>query len=296
MAVVIAHDVANDRQAETGAARVAASRRVDPIEAFEDSAQIGLGDADSPILDTDHDVDIVALGPDPDLRSRVGVLDCVVDQIAERRHQLSAVAMDDERLTLLSDPHVDLALHRPPGRTSQGAADDLGNRDLAEGQPFRLDLGEGEQVVDRVPEPDRFDLESVGEPLGDRRIVLGRKGVGQEADGPDRGFELVAHVGHEVAPDLVDPPLLGDVGDDHHRTDNAVCRGDPDRGQVDVAPRRAVEIETLLTGRVGPDGSHQLVHRSGDERTDVTLGRDIASKLIAQEFVACRAEQHQTER
>ena len=58
----------------------------------------------------------------------------------------------------------------------------------------------------RSVEPGRFDAHPAGE-LADRIGVLGRvlDCLGEQRDRADRGLELVADVGHEVAPGLLDP-------------------------------------------------------------------------------------------
>ena len=53
------------------------------------------------------------------------------------------------------------------------------------------------------------------EALDGLRIVLRLvHGLGEQRQGADRGLQLVAHVGHEVAPGVVEALGLGDVVDE----------------------------------------------------------------------------------
>ena len=60
-----------------------------------------------------------------------------------------------------------------------------------------------------------LDLHPRGEPLDRLRVVLGvLDRLGQQAESTDRGLQLVADVGDEVAADLLDPAGLGVVLDE----------------------------------------------------------------------------------
>ena len=63
---------------------------------------------------------------------------------------------------------------------------------------------------DQIGQPGRLDAHPAGEPAH-RGGVVGRvlDRLGEQRDRPDRGLELVADVGHEVAPGLLDPARRG---------------------------------------------------------------------------------------
>ena len=87
--------MADDRQTEARAAGVPAPRPVDAVEALEDAVEVAGRDAD-PVVG-DHQLD----PRDPrrghahlDARARLAVLDGVLDEVAERRAELAAIAAD----------------------------------------------------------------------------------------------------------------------------------------------------------------------------------------------------------
>ena len=67
LAAVVGGDVADDRQAETGAAGLAAAGPVDPVEALEDALEVALGDADAVV--GHGDLDPLAVGRSATRRS-----------------------------------------------------------------------------------------------------------------------------------------------------------------------------------------------------------------------------------
>ena len=70
-----------------------------------------------------------------------------------------------------------------------------------------LQPGQLDDLADEIGQPRRLDTHPAGE-LAHRVGVVGRvlNRLGQQRDRPDRGLELVADVGDEVTPGLLDPP------------------------------------------------------------------------------------------
>ncbi len=107
---------------------------------------------------------------------------------------------------------------------------------------------EARQLDDLLDEPGQ----AVGldaDPLGEARDRLGvvvrvEHGLGEQRDAADRGLELVADVGEEVAPDLLDAGRLGAVLDEEQHVVGAEGR---DAGGDDEAP----VPEALLQGQLG---------------------------------------------
>ena len=64
----------------------------------------------------------------------------------------------------------------------------------------------------------------LGEPLGDRRVALDEQRLGEQPEGAHRRLQLVAHVGDEVAADLLEAPPLRDVLDDRDDAERAGAR------------------------------------------------------------------------
>ena len=72
--------------------------------------------------------------------------------------------------------------------------------------PVVLHPGEVDDLLDQAGQPGRLDLHPAGEALHGLRVV-GRVGdrLGEQRERADRGLELVADVGDEVAADRLDP-------------------------------------------------------------------------------------------
>ena len=74
-------------------------------------------------------------------------------------------------------------------------------------QPRQLD-----DLLDELAQPGGLDLHAPGEPLDGLGVVAGVEHcLGQQRQATDRGLELVADVGDEVAADLLQPAGLGGV-------------------------------------------------------------------------------------
>ena len=77
-----------------------------------------------------------------------------------------------------------------------------------------LEAGELDDLLHQPGEPLALGVHPAGEALHRLGVVGGvDDGVGEQLDRADRRLQLVAHVGHEVAPDRLDPALAGAVLD-----------------------------------------------------------------------------------
>ena len=99
----------HDGEAEARATRVAAARLVDAVEALEDPIEITLGDADP--LVGHHDLHPRPGRPAANLHDTavLAVLDGILDEVADRRRELAAVAEHPDRLGRLDRHHLDPA-------------------------------------------------------------------------------------------------------------------------------------------------------------------------------------------
>ena len=88
-------------------------------------------------------------------------------------------------------------------------------------EAFAFDTAEHEQIVDDAIDPKALVAHASGQPLHDGRVVFVEQGVGQHDERTDRRLQLMADVGHEVAPDGVDALLFGDVVDDGDGAEDA---------------------------------------------------------------------------
>jgi hypothetical protein len=262
--------VADDGQAQPGAAGLPAARRIDAVEALEDPVVLVVGDADAVV--GHHQLDPRALGPSPHLHAGPGlaVLDRVLDEVAERRDELAAIT---------GHAHVGRDLQRsdldrarlgertgPVDRFSHDGADvdEIDDRCFPE-----LDAGQLEEVVDRARHAVALVDHATEEPLDDLGIVLDGQGLGEHRQRTHRRLQLVADVGNEVGPHRIEAAAFADVLDRRHRRSVGQRRRADDDGDA----RRAVELERLRR-RPAPAGvTELLLHGLVHEQADVGAGQ-----------------------
>ena len=116
LATMVRRDVAHDRQAESGAARVAAATLVDAVEPLEDPGVLRRRDADA--LVGHHQLGEGALHTGADLHppTDLGVLDGVLDEVPEGGDQLAAVAPHPPVGLTIEHRDLDAAAPRRAGR------------------------------------------------------------------------------------------------------------------------------------------------------------------------------------
>ena len=205
----------DDREAEAGAAGGAVPGGVDAVEPLEDPVELLGRDADAAVGDADVDGRLAGARRDDHGGPLGGVGDRVRDQVADGDGDLLAVAEQHQPVRAVLH-EVDLAGRRVGGALVDRAGDDLVGLDghgLVERvvalQPRELDdlLHQPGQPLALGVHPSREALHGLGVVGGvDDR-------VGEQLDGTDRRLQLVAHVGHEVAADRLDPALAGAVLD-----------------------------------------------------------------------------------
>ena len=157
--------MAHHRQAEARSAAGAAAASVDPVEALENAVQILARYPDSTVADLDSDVTVGLCDSNRDLPTiGVGELDRVVQQIEDRRGELTTVAAHQEIPVRQSDLDPDVALCRSRPNPVMGAAHHVSDDDFGElGVVAVFNSAEFEQVVDRVGEPFRLDTQSISQ-------------------------------------------------------------------------------------------------------------------------------------
>jgi hypothetical protein len=88
-------DVLHDRKPKTGAAVGSAARIVDPVEALEDTVELGSRNANAVVRDCDFDLIVDSAGlhmrRNDDPRPGVGIGDGILDQVADRNPPLAGV-------------------------------------------------------------------------------------------------------------------------------------------------------------------------------------------------------------
>ena len=194
LAAVVGRDVAHDRQSEPGAAGVAAAPLVDAVEALEDAVWSGAGMPMPWSATISSTTAALHAGADLHPTAVLGVLHGVLDQVAERRHQLAAVARaPGPRCAAVEHGDLDAARPRRAGgrarrrrRRRRTIDDRLGERRLAELDPRQL-----HQVVDRAGDAMRLGDHPVGQPVDHLRVVLVGQRLGEHGERADRRLQLV---------------------------------------------------------------------------------------------------------
>ncbi len=221
-APVVGADVLDDRQAQAGAAGGARAGGVDPVEALEDALLLGRGDALALVGDGHLDRVLDPAGPDADPGAGLAVVDGVGHQVPDRGGEQLGIP-EHPQPVLAGEGELDVArLGRHPHPVDRLGHDrpDVDELGLVEGvghlQPRQVD-----DLLDQPGEPGGLDEDALREPLDRLGVVLGAEhGLGEQRDAADRGLQLVADVGDEVAADLLDPPGVGVVlGEDQHVRD-----------------------------------------------------------------------------
>ena len=215
VAAVGGGDVLDDREPEAGAAGGAVAGRVDAVEPLEDAVDVLGGDADALV---DHrDLDLLALGAGgddhPGTPARVG--DGVGDEVAHRGADLLLRA-EDLQAVLAARLDGDLLGGGLHGAGVDGGGDrgvEVDHDRLLE-RVVALEAGELDDLLHQLGQAVALGEHPAGEAL-DRLGVVGGvgDGLGEQPDGADRGLELVADVGDEVAAHRLDPLLARAVLD-----------------------------------------------------------------------------------
>ena len=270
----------DDREPEAGAAGGAVPRRVDAVEALEDPVELLGRDADATVGDADVDRGFAPGRADDHRRSLGGVRDRVGHEVAHGDGHLLAVPEQHQPVGAVLH-ELDLACGRIGGALVDRAGDDLVGLDgdrLVEGV-VALEAGELDDLLHEPGEPLALGVHPACEALHRLGVVGGvDDGVGEQLDRTDRGLELVAHVGHEVASDRLHPALAGAVLDQREHQLGAQRR-DPGGDVPGWQPRALHEqlgladlpVAAYLTDQVGQLALGDLVtaddaHRDGRRR------------------------------
>ena len=155
-----------------------------------------------------------------------------------------------------------------------------------------LDAGQVEQVVDDAAHPEGLVVDAAGQALRHLGVGLGDQRLGQQAERAHRRLELVAHVGHEVAADLLEPPALRDVLDQRDHAERPAPVVDLVRPHLQRAPGRAVEVERALRRALVPGVLEELGHRLGGEGITVAADHQGIGPAVAIDHGAVLVTEH----
>ena len=171
-------------------------------------------------------------------------------------------------------------------RRGPHALDGVGHHQVDEHRLARrgllgLDARQVEQVVDDAADPEGLVVDAPGQALGHLGVGLGHEGLGQQPQRAHRRLELVADVGHEVAPDLLEPPGLGDVLDQRDDAQRPPAVVDLAGAHLERAPGRTVQVERALGRPLVPGVLEQLGHRLGGQGVAVAAHHERVGPAVA---------------
>ena len=267
-------DLADDGQAEAGAALGATENAV---EALEDALPVGFGHADAGVFDFDDGV-VGGDGAHGDAAAFGGVFDGVVDEVLEELGEEHRVAVDDQRLAGGLEAEVDVLLTGAGHEVAEHGAQQAFQLNPLDGVDLLVTgfgAGQGQQLVDEVAGA----LGAFGDlPEGSMDLLgvsLHQRQVGLHAQAGERGAHLVGGVGdeallglqvlfeaghHVVEGDDQRPHLLGHTRDRDRRK---IRRTAPADVALQVVERRDA------AGEAKPDEDHR-------DRDDRELGQQHA--------------------
>ena len=124
--------------------------------------------------------------------------------------------------------------------------DEVDEHRLARRRLLGLDARQVQEVVDDAAHPEGLVVDAAGQALRHVGVGLRDEGLGQEAQRAHRRLELVAHVGHEVAADLLEPAPFRDVLDERDHPERPAAVIDLARPHLQRAAGRSVQVEGAL--------------------------------------------------
>ena len=212
----------------------------------------------------------------------VGVGDGVLEQGVHRRDELTPVTHDGHGRRGLVQDDLDPALVRRGPHPFDGVGHDQVDQDgFARRCLLRLDARQVEQVVDDAAHPEGLVVDAPGQALRHLGIGLGDQRLGQQPERAHRRLELVADVGHEVAPDLLEPAPLRDVLDQRDHAQGTTAVVDLAGPHLQRAPRRTVEVEGAFGRTLVPGVLEQLGDRLGGQGVAVAADHQGVGPAVA---------------
>ncbi len=209
------------------------------------------------------------------------------------RDELAPVAHDGDGRRGLVQDDLDAALVGGGPHPLDGVGhDEVDQHRLAGRCLLGLDARQVEQVVDDAADPEGLVVDAAGQALGHLGVGLGDERLGQQAERTHRRLELVAHVGHEVAPDLLEPAALRDVLDQRDHPERPTAVVDLAGPHLQRPPRRAVEIERALGRALVPGVLEHLGHRLGGQGVAVPADHQGVGAPVAVDHGAVLVAEH----
>ena len=204
-------------------------------------------------------------------RALVGVLDRVVEKVADRRDELPPLADHREARARLDDLDPDAAQVGAWTHPVDGLGDHEVHGDgLADRRPLDLDAAQLEEVVDRATDPVASCTSRSESRAATRSVVFGQQRLREQRERADRCLQLVADVRDEVGAHRFEPCALGDVVDRPERADDRAIALERRDRHDDRAPRRTEEIDGATIGHTSTARREQLGDCLLDERVAVT--------------------------
>ncbi len=170
--------------------------------------------------------------------------------------------------------------------------DEVDQHGLAGRGLLGLDAREVEQVIDDAADPEGLVVDAAGQPLRHVGVGLGDERLGQQAQRAHRRLELVAHVGHEVAADLLEPAPLRDVLNERDDPERPAAVVDLAGAHLQRAPGRAVEVEGALGRALVPGVLQDVGHRLRGQGVAVAADHEGVGPAVAVDHGAVLVAEH----
>ncbi|GBD28482.1 hypothetical protein HRbin31_00500 [bacterium HR31] len=248
------HQVLGDGQAQAGAPAGAGAGAVCAVEAFEHVRQVVRGDAPAGVRHRDPDLRALATDLHVDAPALGGELEGVVHQVGE--HLLYTVRIRQHHAAgFRGAGELHPCTFRPGLLTAHQGAAQLPevHRLEAEGDPFRLQPRELQQVVHQLGESVGLGLDDLQEAPAVLLVAKGsrQEGLREPLDGREGRAQLVGHVGHQLPPQPLGPSQLRDVPDHRHRACGLGVAADRAAGHLHHPPAGQRQFLRLFlpTGR-----------------------------------------------
>ena len=152
-----------------------------------------------------------------------------------------------------------------------------------------LQAGQVDDFLHESGQAGRLDLDALGEPLDTLRVVLGVEDrLGKQTDASHRSLELVAHIGHEVTSDLLDPtrarPIVREDKDERlaergHARAHVDLGGAGPLGQLELGLAN-LAVAADLTGEIPQLGVDEIPLSDQPVRDGRRAGRDNGVRAV----------------
>ena len=258
--------MANNRKTEARAPGLAASGLVDPIETLENSVDVTSWNSNSLIGHFDDNVIRNCFNRHINNRSGIGILDGIVDEVADCRKELSALT-DDSGIGRQDDQlHRYFSLNRGSSESFNRVRGNLSQfNDGAASTIDRFDSRKFNEIFDDLSDSHRLGINAIRKALNDVEVIFALEGLREETNCTNRGLQLMADVGNKIGTNGLELAPFGDVFDKCDRSWLPILR-ERNRSDQNRASRRPKEFDRGGGFATRIRHSDEIIHRSANKR------------------------------